>query len=47
MIEELGEFAKIIRKQEGKKNRKKLKIDLEKAFLKSKKKIEQRHQDGY
>lgn len=69
MIEELGEFAEMVRKQEGKKNRKRLKVDLEKelgdlliclatlanrhgidleqAFLKSKKKIIARHQRGY
>ena len=69
MIEELGEFAEMVRKQEGKKDRKKLKIDLEKelgdlliclatlanrhgidlekAFLKSKRKIEKRHRAGH
>lgn len=68
MIEELGEFAEMIRKTEGHKDRKELKIDLEKelgdlliclatlanrhgvdleqAFLKCKKKIENRHKQG-
>lgn len=69
LMEEIGEMAEMIRKQAGKKDRKKLKIDLakemgdimvclmtmanrynidiEQAFLKTKKKIQQRHKKGY
>ena len=69
LIEEFGEVAEMIRKVDGNKNRKKIKvdlekeigdllvclatianrhhIDLEKAFLKTKKKIQERHQKGY
>ncbi len=69
ILEELGEFAETVRKQEGKKRRKKLKVDLEKelgdllvclatlanrygidlerAFLKTKRKIEERHRAGH
>jgi len=69
LMEEIGEMAEMIRKQAGKKERKKLTIDLEKemgdiliclmtlanryhidlekAFLKTKNKIERRHKNGY
>ncbi|MCH7759533.1 hypothetical protein IID20_04205 [Patescibacteria group bacterium] len=69
LMEEIGEMAEMIRKQSGKKERKKLKIDLskemgdilvclmtlanrygidlEESFLKTKKKIQQRHRKGY
>ncbi len=68
LFEELGEMAEAIRKQSGKKSRKKTKtdlegemgdvlislatvanhynIDLEKAFLKAKRKIKNRHKKG-